>query len=147
MEKCKNGHVRTEENTSWVKRGDRPGKRRRCLDCKRGKYLKGGTPAHEKSIQITDAKHEDLEDLIRFGATFEEIMERGGYASWGGMVRSLKVRGRDDLIAKLWHKKELGGANRPLHPTMGAKKKKRGRHSVRHLNVHDLPKELEALIY
>lgn len=105
VEKCKNGHVRTEENTSWVKDKTRPGLRRRCRDCKRGKYLKGGLPAHEKSIQITDNRHEDIEDLIGFGATYEEIIARGGFSCWNDMQKSLKRRDRGDLIEAIQLKK------------------------------------------
>ena len=141
---CKNGHERTEENTSWVKRGDRPGMRRRCLACRKEKYVPNGKPSViEETVKNTDYKHEDLEDLLRFGASFEEIMERGGFASWSGMVRSLRRRGREDLIDKLWHKKEMGGPNRPLVPLPNGKKKRQGRRQFRHGDVHDLPKELE----
>lgn len=105
---CKNGHVRTEENTSWVKAPERKaGVRRRCRDCKRGKYLKGGLPAHKMSIQITADRHEDVEDLLEFGATYNEIMERSGFHDWSTMLRSLKSRNRQDLIDAIREKRAL----------------------------------------
>ena len=97
----------TEENTTWVKRGDRPGLRRRCKDCKlEYEHKRRGKPTGEPSrremlIQATDYLHEDIEDLLNFGATYNEILERGGYSTWDAMHRSLKRRERHDLIERL----------------------------------------------
>lgn len=46
-------------------------------------------------------RHEDIEDLIGFGATLAEVIHRSGYAGWAGVRTSLKNAGRDDLLAKL----------------------------------------------
>lgn len=111
-EACKNRHVRTEENTSWVKASDKKaGVRRRCLDCRReaplnGRgNLKGGPSRAEMSRMATTYLHEDLEDLLSYGSTYNEILERGGFSNWGTMYRSLKRRERYDLIAALKEKK------------------------------------------
>jgi hypothetical protein len=55
--------------------------------------------------QATDFLHEDLEDLLNYGATYNEILQRGGYSTWDSMYRSLKRRGRTDLIERLKAKK------------------------------------------
>jgi hypothetical protein len=49
--------------------------------------------------------HEDLEDLLSFGSTYSEILERGGFSDWRSMRRSLKSRDRWDLIEQLREKK------------------------------------------
>jgi hypothetical protein len=102
--------VLTEENTTWVKRGDRPGLRRRCKPCRLVDDHKRRPPTGEPTIiemtrQATDYLHEDVEDLLNFGATFNEIIERGGYSTWGSMRRSLQRRGRTDLLERLKEKK------------------------------------------
>jgi hypothetical protein len=51
--------------------------------------------------QATDFLHEDIEDLLNLGATYNEILDRGGYSTWDSMHRSLKRRGRTDLIDRL----------------------------------------------
>lgn len=103
---CRNGHTRTEANTSWVKSSDRGKTRKRCLDCRRDAYKATGTlPIREQSAQSTTYKHEDVEDLLEFGATLNEILDRGGYASWDTLHRSLKRRERFDLIDALKEKK------------------------------------------
>lgn len=87
---CPNGHERTEENTSWVKRSDRPGLRRRCKDCRR----KGG-------VQTVEHRIEDVEDLLSFGATLNEIVERSAYKNWESMQEALRKAGRIDLVETL----------------------------------------------
>ena len=64
-------------------------------------------PVVSASRQRTDDAHEDLEDLLRFGATYSEIMERGPFASWDTLRKSLKRRGRDDLLDAMRLKKEM----------------------------------------
>lgn len=114
VEKCKNDHVRTEENTSWVKASDKKaGIRRRCLDCRReaplnGRgNLKGGPSRAEMSRMATTYLHEDLEDLLSYGSTYNEIMERSGFHDWSTMLRSLKSRNRQDLIDAIREKRAL----------------------------------------
>jgi hypothetical protein len=51
--------------------------------------------------QATDFLHEDIEDLLNLGATYNEIINRGGYADWNNMYKSLKRRGRTDLIERM----------------------------------------------
>jgi hypothetical protein len=99
---CANGHERTEQNTSWVRDNARKRTRIRCLDCKRERYTPNGNPAaHELQAQRTTDKHEDIEDLLRFGATFEEILQRSGFSNWKRMKESLGRRGRTDLIEQM----------------------------------------------
>lgn len=106
VELCKNGHVRTEENTRWHKDTSRNRVRKRCLDCKNAKWVKQDGPcAAEMAKQATTFLHEDIEDLLKFGATYSEILERGGYSCWNTMYKSLKRRGRFDLIDALREKK------------------------------------------
>lgn len=147
-EVCNRGHEQTDENISWHKRGDRPGYRKRCLPCKRESYNSNGQPTvYMKSGQLTTEHHEDIEDLLRFGATYKEILDRGPFASWDTMRRSLKRRGREDLIEKLVEKKGRVGINTPLITRNEQDKKKQGRRQFRHGDVHELPKELEELIF
>ena len=102
MAECAKGHPETEENTTWVKRGDRPGLRKRCKPCMRGyANLKGGPSWSDMLKQATDFLHEDIEDLLNLGATYGEILERGGFANWNNMYKSLKRRGRTDLIERM----------------------------------------------
>lgn len=108
IETCKNGHVRTEENTRWHKDTSRNRVRKRCTDCKNESERKSrpdGPNAAERSRMATDFLHEDIEDLLRLGATYKEILNRGGYSSWNVMYMSLKRRGRFDLIDALREKK------------------------------------------
>lgn len=110
QEVCSNGHVRTEENTSWHKDTTRDRVRMRCLSCKRESNQRsrpntGGLSVREMSIQATDYLHEDIEDLLKLGATWNEILDRGGYSCWNTMMKSLKRRGRDDLLEQLRAKK------------------------------------------
>jgi len=104
---CAKGHVLTEENTGWHKDTARNRVRRRCLTCKaeyeatrRGGYKDSPSRA-EMLRQATDFLHEDIEDLLNYGATFNEILDRGGYSTWDAMYRSLKRRERFDLIERL----------------------------------------------
>jgi hypothetical protein len=107
IETCKAGHAFTEENTLWHKDKGRNRLRKRCKECKNA-YRRTGTPnAAERSIQVTDYAHEDVEDLIRFGATYKELITRTGFSSWDTLHRSLKRRGRQDLIDAIRAKKEL----------------------------------------
>lgn len=50
--------------------------------------------------------HEDIEDLLNFGATYHEILERGGFSSWNKLQVSLKSRGRTDLLDRLYERKK-----------------------------------------
>lgn len=106
MEQCKNGHVRTGENTRWHKDGNRT--RRRCIDCKneynRATYSNGPSGSDMKRL-ATDFLHEDIEDLLKFGATYNEIIDRSGYCDWNTMMKSLKRRGRIDLLDAMKAKK------------------------------------------
>lgn len=107
-EQCKNGHVRTEENTRWHKDTSRNRVRKRCTDCKNEAARRSrpdGPCAAERAKQATDFLHEDIEDLLSLGATYNEILERGGYSCWNTMYKSLKRRGRFDLIDALREKK------------------------------------------
>lgn len=99
-EQCFNGHVRTEENTRWYKWGRGDKLKRRCTDCKK-KYNNGKPDAAAQKVQRCNELHEDVEDMIRYGATFEEIVQRSGYSTWHGLRASLKGRGRTDLLEKL----------------------------------------------
>ena len=105
-EVCSNGHTRTAENTTWHKDGSRL--RKRCKDCKAA-YARqtrpDGPSASEMRRQATDFLHEDIEDLLRFGATYAEIIERGGYCDWNTMQKSFKRRGRTDLLEAMRAKK------------------------------------------
>lgn len=108
VETCKNGHVRTEQNTRWHKDTARNRVRMRCADCKaEGARSRrpDGPNAAERSKQATDFLHEDIEDLLQHGATYNEILERGGYSYWNTMYKSLKRRERFDLIDALKEKK------------------------------------------
>jgi len=106
-EVCKNGHVRTEENTRWHRDGSKV--RKRCRDCKNAhnRATRGGPgpSASEMRKQATDFLHEDIEDLLKFGATYHEIIERSGYCDWNTMMKSLKRRGRTDLLDAMKAKK------------------------------------------
>lgn len=105
-EVCINGHTRTEENTRWHKRGRGEQRKRVCLDCRREKRTSPttGPTASEVAAQRTTELHEDIEDLLRFGATFTEIIARGGFSSWASLRASLKRRGRDDLLDAMQRK-------------------------------------------
>lgn len=141
MELCINGHTRTEANTRWYKRGRGDQLKRVCLDCK--KLRNTGKPAaHELQIQRTTELHEDIEDLLKFGATFEEIIQRSGYSSWERMRKSLKSRDRDDLIRKL--KLRRGEVKNQAIPARGKPgKKKQGNIRPSFDWAHDLPEGLE----
>jgi hypothetical protein len=104
-EVCSNGHVRTEENTRWYRFGRGDKLKRRCDDCRKAKSNYGGAPAHEQQARRTTELHEDIEDLLKFGATFEEIVQRSGFSNWDRMRRSLKSRDRDDLIRQMQTKR------------------------------------------
>lgn len=101
-EVCKNGHTRTEENTTLVQEKARNRVRKTCLDCRR----KGGPSTAELSGQRRRERIEDIEDLIRFGSTFEEIVERSYYANWERMSRVLREAGRQDLLDTLRMKRK-----------------------------------------
>jgi hypothetical protein len=59
-----------------------------------------------KSGRLTTDLHEDIEDLLNFGATYKEILSRAGFSGrWDTMYRSLKRRDRWDLIERLREKK------------------------------------------
>lgn len=107
-EQCVNGHVRTEENTKWHKSGRGGTLKRVCSDCRKQrdkvKVTTTQPAAHEIAKKRTTELHEDIEDLIRFGATFTEIIERGGFSTWASLRASLKRRGRDDLLEAMQKK-------------------------------------------
>jgi len=101
-EVCPSGHTRTPENTAWRKHGRGEKLRRVCKDCHRGWYTPTGIPAaHERQVQLTDDRHEDIEDLLRFGATLNEVVQRAGYSSLTRLKRSLKHRNRTDLLEQI----------------------------------------------
>lgn len=70
--------------------------------------LEGSGPENgtEKFIRERNERVEDIEDLMRFGATYHEIMERGAYKSVDSLRRALKRSGREDLWDRL---KTIGG--------------------------------------
>lgn len=140
-EVCINGHTRTEQNTSLVKCGRGDKRKRVCLDCR--KLRNSGKPAaHELQAQRTTELHEDIEDLLKFGASFQEIIQRSGYSSWERMRRSLKSRGRDDLIEKL-KSRSTAAHNEPLIPRGIGEKKRKGKNVMPHGKAHKLPRGLE----
>lgn len=56
----------------------------------------------ERQARIMRERHEDVEDLLNFGASIAEIIERSGYkGGWAGLRTSLRNAGRDDLLDKL----------------------------------------------
>lgn len=95
---CKNGHLRTEENTAFHLNGAGTRRDRRCLDC-RNKV----SPQIAPKVTWTE-RIEDIEDLIRFGSSFSEIMERGSFNTWNNMRNALRIKGRHDLIEILKRK-------------------------------------------
>lgn len=106
IDTCRNGHTRTTENTGLHYDSQRNRYRKRCLSCKRDSNpRKDGLSASQMTRQATDFLHEDIEDLIRLGATYAEIIARGGYADWNTLSKSLKRRGRDDLLDKMREKR------------------------------------------
>ena len=138
-ETCKNGHVRTEENTSFVKDTARNRVRKRCLDCRR----KGTPDSRDLKVQAMGYRHEDIEDLIRFGATFEEIIQRSGYANWLQMSRSLREAGRQDLLDKMRHRR--GAPITQMKPN--ARRRQRGvsdRVAHRIPTLEDLPFDVNS---
>lgn len=145
-EVCKNGHEFTEENTLWHRDELRGRTRRRCKKCKNDFRRKDKPTVTEMSRMATTYLHEDLEDLLKFGATYEEILERGGFSDWGSMYRSLKRRERWDLIEKLREKKNRPDVNK-ARLRDAPNRKKQGRRRHRQGDVHDLPKEIEELIF
>lgn len=107
-EVCVNGHTRTEQNTRYHKDNQRNRTKRVCLDCKTAKRERNGKPtAVQLKAQRTTELHEDIEDLLKFGATFEEILKRGGFTTWRRMKESLLRRGRNDLLEQLEAKQEI----------------------------------------
>lgn len=127
-ELCFNGHERTEKNTRWNKRGRGEQLKRICLDCRHDKRSRTGKPtAVELQVKRTTELHEDIEDMIRFGATFEEIVQRSGYSNWDKLRASLNRRGRTDLLEKLRTKRgdvyqtQLSGSVIPGKPANAAK--------------------------
>jgi hypothetical protein len=111
VDKCAKGHVLSEDNVGWHKDTGRNRVRKRCMTCRRDweAERRGGykdTPSRAEMLkQATDFLHEDIEDLLNYGATYSEIIERGGYANWGNLYKSLKRRGRTDLIDRLREQK------------------------------------------
>lgn len=104
---CKNGHERTESNTSYTKITGRNSMRRWCLDCR------NDTPPLTDTRTV-DERMEDIEDLVRFGATFEEIMSRGGFNTWNNLRNACNRKGKTELLDKLKKRKGLSN-NRPLN--------------------------------
>lgn len=141
-EVCTNGHTRTEQNTSFVKCGRGDKRKRVCLDCRNEARRSGRPAAHELQAKRTTELHEDIEDLLKFGATYEEIIQRSGYSNWDRMRKSLKSRDRDDLIEKLNQRRgEL--PNRTLVPRGKPAKKRQGNITPRYDWAHKLPEGLE----
>lgn len=120
---CKNGHELTEENSLWHKDSGRNRLRRRCRECKNGSRRSGKPDAAAMSVQRTTELHEDVEDMIRFGATFQEIVQRSGFKNWTQLRESLNRRGRVDLLEKLRTKRgdvyqtQLSGSVIPGKPS------------------------------
>lgn len=108
-EVCINGHERTMENTSLVKRGRGEHRKRVCLDCRRESRRTGRPAAHELTAQRTTELHEDVEDLLQFGATLAELVERAGFSSLKRLKESLRRRDRDDLLAKIEERQDKAG--------------------------------------
>lgn len=106
-EVCINGHTRTEQNTSFVKCGRGEKRKRVCLDCRSEARRNGKPAAHEIQAQRTTELHEDVEDLLKFGATLEEIIRRGGFSSLKRLKTSLRRRERFDLLEKVEAKQEV----------------------------------------
>lgn len=106
-ELCHNGHVRTAENTRWYKHGRGDKLKRRCDDCRKAKTNTGRPSSLMLSKQRTTELHEDIADMIRFGSSFSEIVERSGYASWESMRKSLTRRGRTDLLEVMRKKRNV----------------------------------------
>ena len=104
-EVCINGHTRTEENTRWHKRGRGEQRKRVCLDCKREKRV---NPSQHRQSSVAD-RHEDVADLLRFGATFNEIVERSGYTCWETLSRSLRAAGKLELLEAVRLKRSVLG--------------------------------------
>lgn len=101
-EVCINGHTRTKQNTSYHKDNQRNRMKRVCLDCKTAKRERNGKPtAVQLTAQRTTDLHEDVEDLLRFGATYEEIITRAGFTTAKGLRQSLRRRERFDLLEQL----------------------------------------------
>lgn len=57
------------------------------------------------SKTLQQYRMEDIEDLLNFGATFEEIIERSAYNSWEYMRRALRCADRLDLLERMKEKK------------------------------------------
>jgi len=55
----------------------------------------------ERQARTMQERHEDVEDLLNFGASIAEVIERSGYKGWAGLRTSLQRAGRDDLLEKL----------------------------------------------
>ena len=91
-----------------------------CLDCRRENRtdLTGTQRANERQAQRTTELHENIEDLLRFGATYEEIVSRSGFATEKSMKESLRRRNRNDLLEQLQDKK---GAGRPTNSIIAGK--------------------------
>jgi hypothetical protein len=76
------------------------------LDCRK-------TPKPLTDSRTVDERIEDIEDLLRFGATFQEVMERSGFNTWNNMRNALRRKGKDRLIDTLKKKGEIQiGKNR-----------------------------------
>lgn len=95
---CARGHEQTADNTAVH------GKRTRCKACKR-EYaresrggLKGTNPTVDAQGEAFLNRLDDMYDLIRFGATYQEIVERSGYASEQVMGRALRKAGQRELL-------------------------------------------------
>ena len=105
LAKCKRDNELTPEKTMLVKDSQR-GIRKRCKECLNAPRRKNKPTVYEMSRMATTYLHEDIEDLLSFGSTYNEILERGGFSTWDAMYRSLKRRERYDLIEQLRAKKK-----------------------------------------
>lgn len=97
-EVCRNGHNRTEENTSFVKDSQRFRWRKRCLDCTRVKNPK----TNVLSI-MAQARVDTLIELMDLGVDRLDIPERAGYANRKAVFSSLRYLGRKDIAERFKH--------------------------------------------
>lgn len=56
---------------------------------------------NKRQLQVREARHEDIADLLSLGASLAEIIERSGYKGWAGVRTSLQRAGKTELLEKL----------------------------------------------
>lgn len=107
-EVCRNGHTRSTTNTTYYTRPD--GRvELRCKDCKRAsseRYRKANPPKYGGKGQKIRNNIENVTELVEFGASFESIVERSGYANWTSLRKTLYRAGEHELRAKLIEMKD-----------------------------------------